>query len=96
MTRTTNFRTIEDVKRANKAIGHHWFDEDAMVFFDTKIEHPLVDGRWFVTSEHPRYSAARRYTVREALPDGQIEDVGEFQAYKNLGAAIAAIQKLPF
>ena len=71
---TFTYRTIEDVKAANRAVGGHWFDADTMRFFHTKIESGLVAcgfvgegdnckptrGR-FITSERPRHRRAPLY-----------------------------------
>jgi len=65
------FKTIDDVKHANQAIGHHWFDRDAMAFFKTKYESDIIRGRFFVTSEQPPHGP-REFRVRMAADDGKI------------------------
>lgn len=85
---TTSFRTMADVKAANKdqasASGRaYWFERGAMKFFNTKVESPLYGGRYFITSEVMDLSRGPRlYSIREAEADGTIETVGEFQGYR--------------
>lgn len=88
------FRTMADIKRANKAAGRHWFDKGALAFFRSKIEPKVYGGRYFITSEQFDDAAPRRYSVRMAEPDGSISTVGEFQAYDGRGAAEDAIDEL--
>lgn len=89
---TYTYRTMDDVIAANRAIGNHWFDASTMRFFKTRIESGLVAGKRFITSEKGP-DEVRRYTVREAQPDGTIDTVGEFQQYRTRDAARAAILK---
>lgn len=85
------FKTMADVRAANKALGHHFFDRDAMAFFRSRIESELYGGRYFVTSEQYEDSKgnreARRYTVRMVQDSGDVDTAGEFQAYPSLGIA---------
>jgi hypothetical protein len=75
----SGFRSIEQVKRANVALGHHFFDPDTLRFFRSRVGSTVYGGRWFVTSEQGP-GDVRRYTVREAMPDGSIATVEPFNA----------------
>ena len=91
--------TMRDVRRANERAGFHFFDSGTLRFFDSIIGRTLYGGRYFVTSERfrpswPERPHARRYTVREAFPDGRIETVGEFQQYPNARQARLEIHRL--
>lgn len=88
------FRTIKEIKQANRASGGHWFDPDTLRFFRSRIDSTVYGGRYFVSSEQYDDSTPRLYTVREAKPDGDVETVGEFQAYATRGEAISAISRL--
>ncbi len=93
MTTTTTFRTMADVRRANKAIGNHWFERDTMRFFDSRVESTLYGGRYFITSEQfhgSQGSLPRRFTLRRVEPDGSIEDESAFQAYSTIELARVA------
>lgn len=96
---TFEYRTMDDVIAANRQVGGHWFDRGAMGFFNCKIESGAVAihddvGRptraRFITSEKGP-DEVRRYSIREAQPDGTIDTVGEFQQYRTRDAARAAL-----
>jgi hypothetical protein len=87
------FGRMRDVRAANAAAGHHFFDSAAVGYFDTVVETELMRGRLFVTSEQyhsPGHDGERRYTVRYAMDDGSIENVGLFQQYAGIGEAVTA------
>ena len=81
--------TITELKARNAEAGQHFFDREAMQFFNSKVETPIYGGRFFVTSERMETTYPKRYTVRVALNDGSIEEVGEFQEWLTLEAARA-------
>jgi len=86
------FETIEDIKRANKGIGHHWFDQGAMDFFDAIIHDRLIqhpEGAYFVTSEQQSGRHPRLFTVRFARLTGEVNTVGPFQGFGGTEAAYA-------
>ena len=85
------FKTLAQVKAANKAIGNHWFERSTMRFFNSKVETGLLRGRFFITSERMDLTFPKRYTVREAMPDGDIKTVGQFQGYSDLELARIAV-----
>lgn len=87
------YKTMADVRAANHSIGNHWFEPDTMRFFKSKISDTLYDGRWFWTSEQGP-DEVRRWSIREANPDGTISTVGEFQGYGTAAAAVRAIRNL--
>ena len=89
------YKSLTEVKRANAAADQHWFSKDTMSFFESRVLDPLYYGRYFVTSERGPYADAEHfYTVREALPNGHIDTVGEFQAYSTAQEATQAIHEL--
>lgn len=95
----TPFSTLGDVRRAHTG---HWFDPDAMRFFGCRLPSEstlLISGRYFVSSERNETPyqppAPRLYTIREALSDGKVETVGEFQGYATRAAAERAARALP-
>lgn len=75
--RTYIYHSMSDVMAANAAIGNCWFDRSTMRYFKTKIETGLIAGHRFITSER-REGERRRYTIRDAAPDGSVNTVGEF------------------
>jgi len=95
MPNTTIYQTIADVRAANKAAGQRWFERKTMRFFQSRIESALYGGRYFITSEQcPGTGHARKYSIREALPTGEVETVGEFQQYRHIEDAREAARKL--
>lgn len=76
------FSTMADVRAANRALGHHFFERDTMRFFESRVESALYAGRYFITSEKAGFrETQRKFTIREVTPDGYIKTVGEFCAY---------------
>ena len=83
--------TMEDVKRRNVEAGQHFFDEETMRFFDSRIETELI-GQFFVTSECGP-NDIRAFTVRRPEDNGSIATVGEFQGHATLFDAVHAIME---
>lgn len=96
----TTFETVNEVRQANKSIGNHWFSKQSMSFFRTHVTggDKLINKRYFITSEQFVSSQGvadpRKYTIRIALPNGQVDTIGEFQAYATKKEAIKAAHKL--
>ena len=100
----TVYRTMADVRSANAAAGHHWFDPATLRFFRSRVGRTLYAGRYFITSEQmsPSYDRStdtwhyfpRRWSIRIANDDGSIDTVGEFDQYESYAQARAAIRKL--
>ncbi|MGO9964460.1 MAG: hypothetical protein ACLPUG_13680 [Acidimicrobiales bacterium] len=96
------FKTIEDVKRANREAGYHFFDKDTCRFFGSRIGETLYAGRYFITSEQQPgwrpcgsgwvHEHPRGWTIREAHQDGSVSTVGEFQEFATRSAALAALR----
>ncbi len=93
-TMRARFRTTDDVKAANREAGRHFFDPATMRFFNSRVHRAVYGGRYFVTSERYSVESGRRYTVREILPDGDIETVGDFQQYATAAQARKAAWRL--
>lgn len=93
-TTAPTFRTISEIREANRAAGLHFFDPSSMRFFDSRTLSGVIGGRYFVTSERFTYSdgtaESRRYTVRSIDSAGRIDTVGDFQEWSTAGAARAA------
>lgn len=95
--RGIGFRSMDEVRRANSEAGFHFFSRGALRWFGSRVSEELYGGRYFVTSEcdpHGRvWDGKRRYTVREALPDGSTTDVGGFGQYASRSGAHAAAKR---
>lgn len=72
------FQTIAEVRQANRAIGHHFFDRSTMRFFASRVESGLYAGRYFITSEKAGFqSEQRKFTIREVGSNGEVKTVGD-------------------
>lgn len=89
------FYTVKQVRQANKAIRHHFFEAATMRFFNSRVGRRVYRGCYFVTSERREIYEPRLYTVRRVTEDGRVTTVGNFQAYKSARAARRAIEQLP-
>lgn len=72
------FKSIHEVRVANKSSGYFFFSRNTMRFFDSRIESKLYHGRFFITSEQLHGSLGsnpRKYTIRYAKDDGGITPV---------------------
>lgn len=90
------YKSIAEIKAANKAAGLYWFDKDSMNFFDSIVYSevfPSSDGAYFVSSEKFDDKASRLFTVRFADSGGAVSTVGEFQEFETLENARRAALK---
>jgi len=90
------FSTKANARRAGKEDEAHWFAPDAMRSFNTVIESDMIHGRYFITSERENEYDIKRATIREALPDGKVQTVGEFRKYESVQDAYNAAAILPY
>lgn len=90
------FTTMADFRQANADSGSFWFSENTMRFFETEIESDLItigDRQFFVTSER-NPEGSRLCTIREAMPDGDVETIGGFHEHADLDEAIEVLHAL--
>ena len=89
------FDTIYDVKAANARAGFHFFSRDTLRFFSSRISSHVYGHGVIVTSERNELDGQpRRYSVRLALPTGEVETLGEFQNFATSGQAHAFARKV--
>lgn len=90
--------TTLEIQYRNRRPDGHFFDPDTMRFFRSRIgSHVEANNRYyFVTSEQFKPShgapAARRYTARVMDLDGNVEEIGQFQAHSTSRRAFAVCQ----
>lgn len=85
-----NILSMQEIEqRYAPGIGRHWFDADTMRFFRTRLAqvgYESADGKvYFVTSDQNRGFGGtypRLYSVRVLKGPGDIDTVGEFQAFR--------------
>jgi len=91
------YKTIEDVKAADKAAGRFFFEPHSMRFWGARVSsriHPVANGAYFVTSETDIEGNDRRYSVRFINESGKISTVGEFRQHAALRQAHAVAKGL--
>ena len=85
------FQNTDQIKMAHKG---RFFSTSNMRTFNTRVLPTVYHGKYFITSERPDHRLSeRRYTVRQAAPDGEINTVGEFMGHRTRAAAIRAIKE---
>jgi hypothetical protein len=84
-----------------RELGSHYFDQNTMKFFSSKVHQTVYRGALFVTSEQDDsgvvWGGARRYTVRRFQIVGgalTIDTVGEFGEYATGDEAGEAARRL--
>lgn len=82
--------TIEDVIKDHKG---HFFDEDTMSFWGSKIETDLIDGDMFVTSEDNYNRTEKLYSIRRYNWEDHTIDTISFQQFKTLDDAMEALME---
>ena len=89
-----NMKFAEARDRYRRGEGH-FFDNENMMFWSSKVFPDLYGGRYFITSE-PNYDGKdRRFTVREFTDNySDVRTVGEFRQYKTLAEATKAVKCL--
>ena len=79
------FYDIDQIKAANKAKGHHFFDRDTMRFFRGRVTdnvYPIQnDGALFVHSIHNPDLGPRQYRVAWCRADGSVDSVDDDRAF---------------
>lgn len=93
--------TIQDIKRANNAAGHFFFDPPSMRYFQSRVSDKVHSGNggvFFITSEQFRgsiHTGPRRYTIRSFDPaTGDCDTVGTFQEYHTAATAHRHAEKM--
>ena len=95
----TGIYSIQDLElHYRQKTKGHWFDKVTMRFFRSRLSETLYFGKeviYFVSSELGPHQDKRRYSIRSYNPEtGDINTVGEFQAYKTLKTAISAMKEI--
>lgn len=65
------FRDMQEVRQANRALGHVWFSAETMEYHGTTVESELIGGQWFVTRDRT-WNGGKAYTIRHVDSDGDV------------------------
>jgi hypothetical protein len=69
------FASMDEIRAANRAIGHHWFSGETLRFFDGRVSDTLHAGRMFGHSIRFDENTPRQYRVGIARDTGEIEQI---------------------
>lgn len=84
------FKNMTEVKKANKAIGHHWFSVP-----DSHRVSPLVVGRYWIESNAPlQDDGPRRIFAVAAAPNGEVSYLKGADTFDSIAAARAYIDAI--
>lgn len=81
------FKNLEEIIKANKKIGHHFFDRSTMECFHSRLYLELYGGKYFITSERYDEDSPDTFTIREAREDGNVVTVSDHRAYASHAVA---------
>ena len=87
------WRTMADVKRANRAAGRFWFSKATLAYFNSRVGSKIFAGRLFISSESHRPTAPRLYAINVINDDATIE-TDQSKRYPTYAAARAAAEGL--
>ena len=76
------FESMSALKSFHKSKDGHWFDSKTMKYFNTKIETPLIGGKYFIYSNKMPMED-RYYKIAEAMTSGNIFPVMEAPYFKD-------------
>lgn len=85
------FKTMTEIKKANKKAGSHWFEKATMDFFGTIIEEKILFGKYFFTQDRVSSACNYRYSIRRANKNGSIDTIGQFHKYFTMADAEKAL-----
>lgn len=84
------WKTLAEIKRANKAAGRFWFEPATLQFFRSIVHDDVYGGRLFISSEQFEASdgtkAPRTWSIRVCHDDGEIHTLDK-RKYKSLNEA---------
>lgn len=91
-----SFRTLAEIKRANRAAGGHWFGRGNVAEFESRFGRQVFGGRFFIELWRPNPRRPRVYSVREVRADGSIRnaapsDRSGYATYDEAKAAAIAL-----
>jgi hypothetical protein len=85
------YKSIHAIKKANRLAGGFWFSPGAMDHSSTRIESPVIDGKYFVYSLQGDPKWNRYFKVGFADPTGRVHALGPVMGYSTAEEAISHI-----
>lgn len=94
---THGYATIDDMKKANHALGHSWFDRATTDYHGSKIETGVIGDFYFVESSHKvlgESDSGRVFRPVAVGPDGAATYLRGGESFDTLDAAVAVINAI--
>ncbi|MFZ2527647.1 MAG: hypothetical protein WAX14_08340 [Rhodococcus sp. (in: high G+C Gram-positive bacteria)] len=91
---SNGYTTIDQIKAANKKLGHHWFSIDSVDHHGTRIETGVIGNYYFVESGYTfagEPASGRVFRAVAAGPDGDVRYLRGGDTFATLDEALAAI-----
>lgn len=88
------FNSVDEIRAAHTGF---WFSAETLRFWGTRVYPEVYQGdgvTYFISSDRDAYGTGRLYSVRSAMPNGDIQTVEPFQGYATLRAARKAAESL--
>ena len=86
---------MREAIKVYKTFGGHFFDNQTIMWWNSRIETELYPNRCFVTSEPNFYGEKRKYTIRRfSFQYDDVETIGEFRQYDTLHEASVEAAKV--
>lgn len=86
------FRNLAEIKKANSAIGHHWFEHDRQR--EHRVESDLIAGRYWIESAWNFEGTQRNYALVEAAEDGSIQYLLAARRFDDIESARAELDAI--
>lgn len=87
-----SFKNITEIKRANKALGHHWFTHDPVSNY--RVETKVLGGHYWVESANNFDQTARVFFAVAADPSGAVSYLHGAERFAFLDDARAIIDAI--
>lgn len=90
---STGFASIDAIRKANQAHGHHWFSAESIDYHGSRVETAVIGDFYFVESRYSEAGnpdSARIYAPVTASPAGDVRYL-DSDTYPTLEEAIARI-----
>ncbi|MEB3023072.1 MULTISPECIES: hypothetical protein [Mycolicibacter] len=87
------FHDFAEIRKANEAIGHFWFEHDPQR--GHRIETPLLDGRYWIESQWADFDESSRcYQLVEVSTDGSIKYLLDARRFEGIDEARAELNAI--
>lgn len=85
-----SYNTIDDIKDANTALGHSWFDAETARYHGSSVESEIIGGCYFVESSYRELGdsdSGKVFRAVGASPDGNVQYVSGGDTFDTADAA---------